>query len=97
VISAKIPAATRRAVYRREDYACALCERRGTLHIHHACPRSMGGTNTLGNLIALCPVCHAIAHGEYELDNQFPFDKSTALDAIVYYLGTYINTCISSK
>ena len=90
MLAAKIPTATRRAVYRREGYACALCERSGTLHIHHALPRSRGGTNALCNLIALCPVCHAIAHGEYTLDNQFPFDKQTAQDAIVYYLISLI-------
>jgi 5-methylcytosine-specific restriction endonuclease McrA len=89
VISAKIPTATRRAVYRREDYACALCERPGVIHVHHARSRSLGGNNELDNLIALCPVCHAIAHGEYELDNQFPFDRETAQDAIAYYLSTF--------
>jgi len=74
-------------VYEREGYACALCERDGPIHVHHVRPRSMGGTNDPGNLIALCPVCHAIAHGEYQLDNQFPFDQETARDAISYYLG----------
>jgi hypothetical protein len=87
MLSAKIPTTTRRAVYRREGYACALCERQGAIHIHHVRSRSRGGTNELGNLIALCPVCHSIAHGEYELDNQFPFDKQTARDAIDYYLS----------
>ena len=88
MLSAKIPTATRRAVYRREGYACALCERPGVIHIHHVRSRSLGGGNGLGNLIALCPVCHAIAHGEYRLDNQFPFDQETARDAIEYYLST---------
>ena len=87
MLSAKIPTATRRAVYRREGYACALCERPEVIHIHHVRSRSQGGTNDLGNLIALCPVCHAIAHGEYKLDNQFPFDKETAADAIAFYLA----------
>ena len=86
MLSAKIPTATRRAVYAREGYACALCERNGAIHIHHAIPRSRGGTNNLGNLIALCPLCHAIAHGEAHLDNQFPFDQETARDAITHYL-----------
>ncbi|MDR2687768.1 MAG: HNH endonuclease [Oscillospiraceae bacterium] len=86
MLPAKIPTATRRAVYARENYACALCERQGAIHIHHARQRSLGGTNSMANLIALCPVCHAIAHGEYKLDNQFPFDKETAADAIAYYL-----------
>jgi len=87
MLSAKIPTATRRAVYKREDYACALCERPGVIHIHHVRPRSMGGTNEIHNLIALCPVCHAIAHGEYTLYNQFPFDAETARDAVEWYLA----------
>jgi len=86
MLSGKIPTATRRAVYMRENYACALCERPGVIHIHHAKPRSLGGSNALSNLIALCPVCHAIAHGEYRLAKQFPFDQATAQDAIAYYL-----------
>jgi 5-methylcytosine-specific restriction endonuclease McrA len=92
MLSGKIPTKTRRAVYEREGYACALCERTGTLHIHHACPRSAGGTNTLGNLIALCPTCHAIAHGEYELANQFPFNRAEAIYAIIHYLSEYMST-----
>lgn len=90
MLPAKIPTAIRRQVYQREGYACALCERPGTIHIHHVRPRSLGGTDELCNLIALCPVCHAIAHGEYKLDNQFPFDQETAQDAIAYYLSNYI-------
>jgi len=87
MLSGKIPTATRREVYRREGYACALCERPDVIHVHHVRSRSLGGGNDLGNLIALCPVCHAIAHGEYELDNQFPFDQATAQAAIEYYLS----------
>jgi len=88
MLSAKIPTVTRRAVYRREGYACALCETPDVLHLHHVRSRSLGGTNAMDNLIALCPVCHAIVHGEYSLDNQFPFDKSTAQEAIDYYMET---------
>jgi len=87
MLSGKIPTAIRREVYKREGYACALCERADAIHVHHVRPRSLGGTNDLGNLIALCPVCHAIAHGEYTLDNQFPFDKETAQAAIEHYLA----------
>jgi len=87
MLSAKIPTATRREVYRREGYACALCERPGVIHVHHVRSRALGGGNELDNLIALCPVCHAIAHGEYELKFQFPFDQDTARAAIEHYLA----------
>ena len=86
MLSSKIPTAIRRAVYAREGHACALCERTGALHLHHILYRSAGGSNTQDNLIALCPVCHAIAHGEYALQYQFPFDQATALDAIYHYI-----------
>ena len=41
--AANIPAATRRAVYRRDGYRCALCDDVRGLQIHHAMPRSVGG------------------------------------------------------
>ena len=86
MLPAKIPTATRRAVYARDGHACALCERAEVIHVHHVAKRSAGGSNALSNLICLCPTCHAIAHGEYALRNQFPFDQETAQDAIRYYL-----------
>ena len=42
--AANIPAATRRAVYRRDGYRCALCDDVRGLQIHHAMPRSVGGS-----------------------------------------------------
>lgn len=32
------------------------------LHVHHRIPRSAGGTDRIGNLLVVCPNCHAIAH-----------------------------------
>jgi len=86
MLSAKIPNATRKAVYRRDGYACAICRRDDVIHIHHNVPRSRGGGNDERNLITLCPVCHAVAHGEYEFKYDFPFDRETIEDAIHYYL-----------
>ncbi|MDR3314315.1 MAG: HNH endonuclease, partial [Oscillospiraceae bacterium] len=82
----KISTGTRRLVYARDGHSCALCERTEVIHIHHILPRGRGGSNAPENLICLCPTCHAIAHGEYVLANQFPFDKETAEDAIYYYM-----------
>ena len=65
---------------RAQGYACALCERTGALHIHHNIPRSAGGSNELGNLICLCPACHAIAHREYTnspLTRAWPWTPTT--------------------
>ena len=61
--AANIPAATRRAVYRRDGYRCALCDDVRGLQIHHAMPRSVGGSDDEMNLVTLCWRCHAEAHG----------------------------------
>ena len=52
--AANIPAATRRAVYRRDGYRCALCDDVRGLQIHHAMPRSVGGSDDEMNLVTLC-------------------------------------------
>ena len=63
MLSAKISNATRKAVYQREGYACALCSSNQGLQIHHVIHRSQGGKNDMHNLVCLCWVCHANAHG----------------------------------
>ena len=63
--AANIPAATRRAVYRRDGYRCALCDDVRGLQIHHAMPRSVGGSDDEMNLVTLCWRCHAEAHGTF--------------------------------
>ena len=62
---AKIPAATRPAGYRRHRYRPALCDDVRGLQIHHAMPRSVGGSDDEMNLVTLCWRCHAEAHGTF--------------------------------
>jgi len=58
----------RRRVYKRDNYICQECGRRGgkrgdaELHAHHIVPLSKGGSNKLKNLKTLCKDCHAEAH-----------------------------------
>ena len=54
MISANISKKTRRAVYARDGYACALCDSTKYLQVHHCIKRSQGGTDSLQNLICLC-------------------------------------------
>lgn len=75
MFSANIPNEVRRAVYRRDGFACALCGDPRFLHIHHVIPRSSGGGNTPRNLIALCRYCHAMAHGVNLLESELWLDK----------------------
>jgi hypothetical protein len=82
----KIPNATRRAVYERDEHTCAICRDGRVIHVHHIKFRGQGGSNLLENLICLCPTCHAVAHGEFEFINDFPFDQGTIDDAINYYI-----------
>ncbi len=63
MISADLTNETRKAVYRRDNYRCALCDSDSGIQIHHIVPRGRGGTNFPHNLITLCWRCHAIAHG----------------------------------
>ena len=63
MISANIPTSTRKAIYRRDGYRCALCDSTQYLQIHHIIPRGKGGNNEPDNLITLCSKCHGAAHG----------------------------------
>jgi len=62
-MTANISTATRRHIYRRDGWRCALCDSTQTIQIHHVIPRGQGGTNSIHNLITLCSTCHAQAHG----------------------------------
>lgn len=62
MISANINS-TRKAIYRRDGYRCALCDSTQYLQIHHIIPRGKGGNNEPDNLITLCSKCHGAAHG----------------------------------
>lgn len=43
----------------RDNYTCQVCKRKGgKLKIHHIIYRSLGGTNTVDNLITVCAECH---------------------------------------
>lgn len=63
MVSANIPNSTRKQVYARDGYVCALCGCHDTLQIHHAIPRKDGGSDFPDNLITLCSKCHAQVHG----------------------------------
>lgn len=74
MINANIPNETRKEVYRRDGWQCALCGCHDTLQIHHVVPRGEGGSDFPENLITLCSKCHAQAHG---MDAPDPRDFMT--------------------
>ena len=87
MISASIPNPTRKAVYRRDGYRCALCDSTKGLQVHHAIPRSQGGNNTEHNLITLCATCHATAHGTRLPEVPDYMDAAELEQACVEYLA----------
>ena len=55
-----------RLVDLRDNHSCIICGNQEVQH-HHVVFRSHGGSDTLWNLVCLCPSCHSIyAHGEHE-------------------------------
>jgi HNH endonuclease len=57
-----IPQSLRIQVLTEAGYRCAVptCRNILALDLHHIEEVAEGGTNELGNLIALCPMCHAL-------------------------------------
>ena len=52
-------------VYERDMYKCVSCkDDKGSYHVHHKLPLSLGGTNEYDNLELLCERCHGERHTE---------------------------------
>ena len=89
MISANITNETRKAVYRRDGYRCALCDSARYIQIHHVVPRGEGGpAANVMNLITLCANCHALAHGT-KLQNWVDITQEDIQHACVEYLADY--------
>jgi len=86
-MTANIPNALRKAVYRRDSYACALCDSSQGLQVHHVIPRGEGGTNCIHNLITLCSYCHSHVHGRPLYDTDVTAEDVN--QACVEYLADY--------
>lgn len=89
MLSANISKETRREVYARDYYRCALCDTPRGLQIHHVIPRSRGGSNDPENLITLCMWCHNAIHGTRWPNMPDWMDKEELKQAAVEYLADY--------
>jgi len=50
---------TRREIFRRDNYTCQYCGKRGlTLTIDHVFPKRLGGKHIWTNVVAACPSCN---------------------------------------
>lgn len=88
MINANITNKTRKAVYAREGYCCALCGNTKYLQVHHCIARSRGGSSDPQNLICLCADCHALAHG-INLNDYVDQTQETVQQAVTEYLADY--------
>ena len=69
---------TRKAVFIRDGFACQYCGARISLNTgtrDHVIPRSRGGADTLGNVVAACTTCNTVK------DNRTPEEAGMALRA----------------
>lgn len=87
-MTANISNATRKAVYRRDNYRCALCDSNRGLQVHHVVRRSQGGTDFPHNLVTLCWRCHAVAHGTRLPEYDF-MEPAEICQACVEYVADY--------
>jgi hypothetical protein len=62
VNDAAVPAEIERKAFARHRNCCAICGRRGDLHLHHIIFRSKGGGNELLNIAPCLPACPASVH-----------------------------------
>lgn len=56
-----------KAVYERDNHRCVNCGKwvEDGVKPHHVCYKSHGGSDTLDNMVLLCPSCHyAVHHGK---------------------------------
>jgi len=84
--SRHIPAAVRRAVWKRDGGQCAFqgtqgrCPERGFLEFHHVVPYACGGPATAQNIELRCR-----AHNQYEAETLFPSERSRVREHPVRY------------
>lgn len=88
MISAGIPNTTRKEVYRRDGFRCALCDSTDGIQVHHVIPRGEGGSDFPENLITLCWRCHALAHGHKVIDSV-DMTKDDVSQACVEYVADH--------
>ena len=68
MMSANIDSKTRKAVYRRDGYRCALCDDTRGLQVHHVVPLHQTAAehvvDPVRDLIPVCPNCHVALHAK---------------------------------
>lgn len=88
MISASIDKATRKNVYKRDGYRCALCDDPRRIQVHHVVFRSQGGADGEMNLITLCPRCHLLCHGT-DIDRLYRTPQDMEQACVEYLSDLY--------
>lgn len=88
MISAMITNTTRKRVYKRDGWRCALCDSTDGIQVHHVQWRGHGGSSEVWNLITLCWRCHGEAHGAGQFINA-GFTMEDIEEACIEYLADY--------
>ena len=71
----KLPKATRRYVFTRDDFECVYCgvslfdDDGIRLHVDHVFPFVLGGTDDLANLATACAACNLAAGGRRKAEH----------------------------
>ncbi len=63
------------AVFEMQDGVCPICGK-PIAQYHHIRPRSMGGSDTLANIIGLCEDCHENVHKTEKIQKQVQAKKA---------------------
>lgn len=90
-MGASIDNKTRRAVYERDGFRCALCDSTDGLQIHRVKPRGEGGADHPMNLITLCWRCHAAAHGDTFYDPMGIGERQALREAMELECVRYVS------
>lgn len=55
---------------------CCNCSSQNNIEYHHIVPLSLGGTNSLSNIVPLCHKCHKVAHNGRHITEYADTSKS---------------------
>lgn len=85
---------TRREIFRRDNYTCQYCGKRGlTLTVDHVFPKRLGGKHNWSNVVAACPDCNHKKGGRSVEDahmRPFKTPKEPTANA-VYLFGKHLD------
>ena len=86
---ANIPNAVRKAIYRRDNFRCVLCDNTSGLQIHHVVHRGQGGSDNPQNLVTLCRRCHIFIHEHHTWCMGDEWSSADAEQACAEYLADF--------